>query len=270
MYIRGSTFKLFSSSLLLNSDISCPTWLQQQTDGEWECTLEEYLKEKWYACLERERGYCSSRKWHTQASIDSLVAIRPILICKKPPSLSSCGQFMATSPPHTSFVRNAIIIAPLSLSPMWHPYLKSIFSQRKHCPYSSSAYKPTNLRRKSHPGCKRDYKSIKFEQMCLLCIVFSYRSVYFKHHKSLSFLWSEQRQLQLTSSLHTRGKNYEETFQTRPTVSCVCAYSKFPLHSSACNSKQIPGIIKTISNLIFCWFPFFRDIIREIIGTQMT
>lgn len=134
MYIRGSTFKLFSSSLLLNSDISCPTWLQQQTDGEWECTLEEYLKEKWYACLGRERGYCSSRKWHTQASIDSLVAIRPILICKKPPSLSSCGQFMATSPPHTSFVRNAIIIAPLSLSPMWHPYLKSIFSQRKHCP----------------------------------------------------------------------------------------------------------------------------------------
>lgn len=51
------------------------------------------LKGKWYACPERERGYCSSRKRHTRASTDSLVAIRPILICKSlpafPPVVSS-------------------------------------------------------------------------------------------------------------------------------------------------------------------------------------
>lgn len=62
----------------------------------------------------------------------------------------SCGHLKtqrpghhARLPQHTSFIRNAIIILLSSLSPIWYPYLESIFSGEKTQPFSSPAYKPT-------------------------------------------------------------------------------------------------------------------------------
>lgn len=56
----------------------------------------------------------------------------------------------AISSLHTSPAKNAIIISVT--------YSDTLILT-KHCPFP---FQPTNLRRKSNPSCKEEYKSIKF------------------------------------------------------------------------------------------------------------
>ena len=113
----------------------------------------------------RDRTGLMLQQWaiHTDIHWQSCVT-EQVLICKDLP-LSEARPACTHLPPRTSLVRNSIIIAPLSLPPVWHPYLRSIFSGKKTTAFFLLSVEADYL---------GGYKSIKSQPIFLCCIVFLY------------------------------------------------------------------------------------------------
>lgn len=162
--------------------------------------------------------------------------------------LQSCGQFMATpSLPHTSFVRNAIIIAPLSMSPMWHPYLKSIFSCSKQCPFPLQPTSPLTQAEKLTQVVTRIINLSNFNK-CTCSALYFHISCFIKHFP----LFDGNKGVTTNLLFAHKGKNYMETAR------CVCAHAYFKIHEILLHATVIRfQESKTIADIIS------RDLIPE-------
>ena len=158
----------------------------------------------------RESSYCSSRGRHIQTSIDSPVVIRQVRANQSlllwPVDTHRGYATVHTSPRHTPFIRNAVIIAPLSRSPVWHPYLKYVFSGKKHTlRFSSSANRPSNPRGRTDPTRNKDSNIYQIlTRVSAVHVHISASYVVWNEFKIKHFPVFDQKQRQLTSSWHPR------------------------------------------------------------------
>lgn len=133
------------------------------------------------------------------------------------------------------------------MSPTWHPYLKSMFSWRKHCPFPPLPTSPLTLEEKVTQVGTRIIKLSNFNKRVCFALQFHILICCLIFNLPLSLIGAKTETANLIFAY--QGEKYEERFKTRHTLSCVRAFFKLPLQQT--DLRNNPNDFKYNSWLIF-------------------